>query len=225
MMSPLLLKSIWIGPEGFYRNSQGQIIRNLLTQSGRWTSLPYAPPPGELATERKRYILSFLSKLLDWNDMTDNTRTNTCSTCISLDLLSIELKYFLLECHSSFISLSNVRGDWVEGAENTFDFTQSPGPAMLLLHTFLVQQCLFYASTQNQHFVEMFTYSDNTNNNLNFYYFIVSIYLWFHLFICVWYQCSMTPMEFSRAKYSADHSALFRQNSRNLRNSSSGWYA
>jgi hypothetical protein len=27
----------------------------------------------------------------------------------------------------------------------------------------------------------------------------------------------MTPMEFSRAEYSADHSALFRRNSRNLR--------
>jgi hypothetical protein len=37
-------------------------------------------------------------------------------------------------------------------------------------------------STQNQHFAEMFTYSDNTNYNLNFYYFIVSIYLRFHLF-------------------------------------------
>jgi hypothetical protein len=37
-------------------------------------------------------------------------------------------------------------------------------------------------SIQNQHFAEMFTYSDNTNYNLNFYYFIVSIYLWFHLF-------------------------------------------
>jgi hypothetical protein len=27
----------------------------------------------------------------------------------------------------------------------------------------------------------------------------------------------MTPMEFSRAEYSADHSALFRRNIRNLR--------
>jgi hypothetical protein len=41
--------------------------------------------------------------------------------------------------------------------------------------------CIKY-STQNQHFAEMFTYSDDTNYNLNFYYFIVSIYLWFHLF-------------------------------------------
>jgi hypothetical protein len=41
--------------------------------------------------------------------------------------------------------------------------------------------CIKY-STQNQHFAEMFTYSDNTNYNLNFYYFIVSIYLGFHLF-------------------------------------------
>jgi hypothetical protein len=43
--------------------------------------------------------------------------------------------------------------------------------------------CIKY-STQNQHFAEMFTYFDNTNYNLNFYYFIVlvSIYLRFHLF-------------------------------------------
>jgi hypothetical protein len=38
------------------------------------------------------------------------------------------------------------------------------------------KSCIKY-STQNQHFAEMFTYSDNTNYNLNFYYFIVSIYL------------------------------------------------
>jgi hypothetical protein len=42
--------------------------------------------------------------------------------------------------------------------------------------------CIKY-STQNQHFAEMFTYSDNTNYNLNFYYFIVSILLRFHLFL------------------------------------------
>jgi hypothetical protein len=41
--------------------------------------------------------------------------------------------------------------------------------------------CIKY-STQKQHFADMFTYSDNTNHNLNFYYFIVSIYLRFHLF-------------------------------------------
>jgi hypothetical protein len=41
--------------------------------------------------------------------------------------------------------------------------------------------CITY-STQNQHFAEMFTYSDNTSYNLNFCYFIVSSYLWFHLF-------------------------------------------
>jgi hypothetical protein len=41
--------------------------------------------------------------------------------------------------------------------------------------------CIKY-STQNQHFAEIFTYSDNTNYNLNFNYFIVSIYLWFNLF-------------------------------------------
>jgi hypothetical protein len=34
--------------------------------------------------------------------------------------------------------------------------------------------CIKY-STQNQHFAKMFTYSDNTNYNLNIYYFIVSI--------------------------------------------------
>jgi hypothetical protein len=47
-------------------------------------------------------------------------------------------------------------------------------------------------STQNQHFAKMFTYSGNTNYNLNFYYFTVSIYLRFHLFgnySCVWCQC------------------------------------
>jgi hypothetical protein len=41
--------------------------------------------------------------------------------------------------------------------------------------------CIKY-SPQNQYFAEMFTYSDNTNYNLNFYYFIVSIYSRFHLF-------------------------------------------
>jgi hypothetical protein len=41
--------------------------------------------------------------------------------------------------------------------------------------------CIKY-STQDQHFAEMCTYSDNTNYNLNLYYFIVSIYLRFHLF-------------------------------------------
>jgi hypothetical protein len=41
--------------------------------------------------------------------------------------------------------------------------------------------CIKYA-IQNQHFAEMFTYSDNTNYNLNFYYFIFPIYLWFNLF-------------------------------------------
>jgi hypothetical protein len=34
--------------------------------------------------------------------------------------------------------------------------------------------CIKY-STQNQHFAKMFTDSDNTNYNLNFNYFIVSI--------------------------------------------------
>jgi hypothetical protein len=53
----------------------------------------------------------------------------------------------------------------------------------------------------------------------NFYYFIVSIYLRFHLF------GNYSVMEFSRAEYSADHSALFRRNIRNLRYRSSGWYA
>jgi hypothetical protein len=35
----------------------------------------------------------------------------------------------------------------------------------------------------------------------------------------------MTPMEYSRAEYSADHSALFRRNFPDLRYRSSGWYA
>jgi hypothetical protein len=50
--------------------------------------------------------------------------------------------------------------------------------------------CIKY-STQDQHFAEMFTYSDNTNYNLNFYCFIVSIQLRFHLFgnySCIWWQ-------------------------------------
>jgi hypothetical protein len=34
--------------------------------------------------------------------------------------------------------------------------------------------CIKYC-TQNQHFAKMFTYSDNANYYLNFYYFIVSI--------------------------------------------------
>jgi hypothetical protein len=45
-----------------------------------------------------------------------------------------------------------------------------------------IQNSFIKYSTQNQHFAEMFTYSDNANYNLNFYYFIVSIYLRFHLF-------------------------------------------
>jgi hypothetical protein len=49
-----------------------------------------------------------------------------------------------------------------------------------VVHSFQ-NSCIKY-STQNQHFAEMFTYSDNTNYDLNFYYFIVSIYLRFHLF-------------------------------------------
>jgi hypothetical protein len=44
-----------------------------------------------------------------------------------------------------------------------------------LIHS-IQNSCITY-STQNQHFAEMFTYSDNTCYNLNFYYFIVSIYL------------------------------------------------
>jgi hypothetical protein len=62
----------------------------------------------------------------------------------------------------------------------------------------------------------MFTYSDNTNYNLNFYYFIVRfnlIEISFNqqLFMCL--MSVMTPMEFLRAEYSA----LFRRNNRNLR--------
>jgi hypothetical protein len=37
-----------------------------------------------------------------------------------------------------------------------------------------MQNCCIKYSTQHQHFPKMFT-SDNTNYNLNFYYFIVSI--------------------------------------------------
>jgi hypothetical protein len=81
--------------------------------------------------------------------------------------------------------------------------------------------CLKY-STQDQHIAEMYTYSDNTTYNLNFYYFIFSIYLRFHLFGNYSYVSVMTPMEFSRAEYSADHSALFHRNSRNFHYRSSG---
>jgi hypothetical protein len=44
-----------------------------------------------------------------------------------------------------------------------------------VVHSIQNSSCIKY-STQNQHFAEMITYSDNTNYNLNFYYFIVSIY-------------------------------------------------
>jgi hypothetical protein len=36
-------------------------------------------------------------------------------------------------------------------------------------------------------------------------------------------MCRMSVMEFSRAEYSADYSALFRRNLRNLRYRSSGY--
>jgi hypothetical protein len=39
----------------------------------------------------------------------------------------------------------------------------------------IIQNSCIKYSTQNQHFAKMFTYSDNTNYNLNFYYFFVSI--------------------------------------------------
>jgi hypothetical protein len=88
--------------------------------------------------------------------------------------------------------------------------------------------CITY-STQNQHFAEMFTCSDNT---------IVIIWIAIILlfqFICDFIYSAiihnmclmsvMTSMELSRAEYSADHSALFRRNCQNLRYPSSGWYA
>jgi hypothetical protein len=69
--------------------------------------------------------------------------------------------------------------------------------------------CIKY-STQNQHFAKMFTYSDNANYNLNFYYFnLIEISFIWQLFMCL--------MEFSCAEYSANHSALFRRNIQNLR--------
>jgi hypothetical protein len=84
---------------------------------------------------------------------------------------------------------------------------------IILVHVVhsIQNSCIKY-STQNQHFAEMITNTlDNTNYNLNFYYFIVSIYLRFHLFgnIHMCRMSVMTLMEFSRAEYSADHSALF----------------
>jgi hypothetical protein len=52
----------------------------------------------------------------------------------------------------------------------------------------------------------MFTYSDNTNYNLN----LIEISFIRQLFMCL--MSVMTPMEFSPAEYSADYSALFRRN-------------
>jgi hypothetical protein len=62
---------------------------------------------------------------------------------------------------------------------------------IILIHS-IQNSCITY-STQKQHFAEMFTYSDNTNYNLNFYNFIVSFNLFEisfirQLFICVWGQ-------------------------------------
>jgi hypothetical protein len=54
----------------------------------------------------------------------------------------------------------------------------------------------------------MFTYSDNTNNNLNFYYFIVSSYLIEISFIRELFMCLMSAMEFSRAEYSRSQRPL-----------------
>jgi hypothetical protein len=85
---------------------------------------------------------------------------------------------------------------------------------IILVHVVhsIQNSCIKY-STQNQHFAEMFTYSHNTNYNLNFYYFIVSI-----LFDFGEISIIRQVMEFSHAEYSA----LLRRNSRNLRYRSSG---
>jgi hypothetical protein len=83
--------------------------------------------------------------------------------------------------------------------------------------------CITY-STQNQHFAEMFTYSDNTSYNLNFYYFFQ--FICDFIYSAIIHMClmsMMTSMEFSRAEYSADHSALFRRNNRNLRYPGQQW--
>jgi hypothetical protein len=83
-----------------------------------------------------------------------------------------------------------------------------------------IQNSYINYSTQSQHFA----YSDNTNYNLNFYYFIVvSIYLWFHLFGNYSYVSDVSddPDGILRA----ENSALFRRNSQNLRYRGSGWYA
>jgi hypothetical protein len=77
--------------------------------------------------------------------------------------------------------------------------------------------CITY-SAQNQHFAEMFTYSDNTSYNLNFYLFQ---FICDFIYLAIIHMCMMsvmTPMEFSRAEYSA----ILRRNSRNLRYPSSG---
>jgi hypothetical protein len=70
----------------------------------------------------------------------------------------------------------------------------------------------------------MFTYSDQyelQSEFLLFYCFnLFDISFIRQLFMCL--ILVMTQMEFSRAEYSADHIALFRRNSRNLRYRSSG---
>jgi hypothetical protein len=58
--------------------------------------------------------------------------------------------------------------------------------------------------------------------------FLLFQFIWDFIYSAIIHMCLMsvmTPMEFSRAEYSVDHSALFRRNTRNLRYRSSGWYA
>jgi hypothetical protein len=75
--------------------------------------------------------------------------------------------------------------------------------------------CIKY-STQNQHFAEIIIWISII---------LLFQFIWDFIYSAIILMCLMSVMEFSRAKYSADHSALFRRNSRNLRYRSSGWYA
>jgi hypothetical protein len=98
---------------------------------------------------------------------------------------------------------------------------------IILVHVVhsIQSSCIKY-STQNQYFAEIFTYSDNTNYNLNFYYILLFQFICDFIYSAIIQMCMMsvmTPMAFSRAEYSADHSALIRRNRRNLRYRSSGW--
>jgi hypothetical protein len=89
-----------------------------------------------------------------------------------------------------------------------------------------IQNCIKY-STQNQHLLKC---SLTLTILIIIWISIILLFqfIWDFIYSAIIHMCLMsvtTPMEFSRAEYSADHSAPFRRNSRNLRYRSSGWYA